>query len=80
MKFFYLACSVYNIYTIHRQAVVYMAICISVSKTVKRLIFCSLQATTHVFGSCTDNFAGTSAATPIISSIVALTLEAKYVA
>ena len=42
--------------------------------------FCSLQATTHVFGSCTDNFAGTSAATPIISSIVALTLEAKYVA
>ena len=37
----------------------------------------SFQATTQVFGSCTYHFDGTSAATPIMSSIVALTLEAK---
>ena len=37
----------------------------------------SFQATTQVFGSCTYHFGGTSAATPIMSSIVALTLEAK---
>ena len=62
---------------------IYVHICLSfgfednIQVYIKRLIFCSLQATTNVFGSCADDFGGTSAATPIMSSMVALTLEAK---
>ena len=37
------------------------------------------QSTTSTFGMCTDTFDGTSSATPLVSGVLALVLEAKWV-
>ena len=36
-----------------------------------------LQATTALNGKCTESFGGTSSATPMVSGIISLVLEAK---
>ena len=41
------------------------------------LFFYHVKATTTTFGQCTTDFDGTSAATPVASGAIALTLEAK---
>jgi len=38
-----------------------------------------MQTTTTLNGRCTDDFDGTSAATPLVSGVMALALQAKYV-
>ena len=38
----------------------------------------NFQRTTDLNNQCTTSFSGTSAATPMVSGIIALTLEAKY--
>ena len=37
-----------------------------------------LKTTTELDGECTLSFGGTSAATPMVSGIIALVLQAKY--
>ena len=41
------------------------------------LLFFNSQTTTDLNGGCTDGFTGTSASTPLVSAVIALTLEAK---
>ena len=38
-----------------------------------------MQTTTTLNGRCTDGFDGTSAATPLVSGVMALALQAKYI-
>jgi len=38
-----------------------------------------MQTTTTLNGRCTDDFDGTSAATPLVSGVMALALQATYV-
>ena len=42
-------------------------------------IYIFLQTTTVTHGRCTNDFEGTSAATPLAAGVIALMLEAKYV-
>ena len=41
------------------------------------LWFFNSQTTIDLNGGCTDGFTGTSASTPLVSAVIALTLEAK---
>ena len=40
-------------------------------------IMLSFQTTTSLNSTCTDGFTGTSAATPLVSGVIALVLQAK---
>ena len=43
------------------------------------VVLSPMQTTTTLNGRCTDGFDGTSAATPLVSGVMALALQAKYI-
>ena len=43
------------------------------------MVLSPMQTTTTLNGRCTDGFDGTSAATPLVSGVMALALQAKYI-
>ena len=57
-----------------------MCVCLCVSESVCVFIHAFglfSQSTTTTYGNCTDKFSGTSSATPLVSGVIALVLEAK---
>ena len=49
------------------------------SCVLNHVVLSPMQTTTTLNGRCTDGFDGTSAATPLVSGVMALALQAKYI-